>query len=70
MYSDEELFALGFVPYHYGEPLDAAIFQADHLEYSSLTASMLGNARTVLNGRNIKFENSFPKIVSIGSAKL
>jgi nucleotide sugar dehydrogenase len=69
MYSDEELLALGFVPYHYGELLDAAIFQADHLEYSSLTPSMLGNARTLLNGRNIKFENSFPKVVSIGSAK-
>ena len=69
MYTDDELINLGFVPFHYGESLDAAVFQADHLEYSSLTPSMLGNARTLLNGRNIEFENSFPKVVSIGSSK-
>jgi len=66
MYSDEELVELGFTPLHYGEPLDAAVFQADHTEYSSLTSEMIGNARTILNGRNIKFATEFAHAISIG----
>jgi len=66
MYSDDELVGLGFTPLHYGESLDAAVFQADHAEYSSVTAEMIGNARTILNGRNIKFTTEFPNAVSIG----
>jgi nucleotide sugar dehydrogenase len=66
MYSDEDLIELGFTPLHYGEPLDAAVFQADHAEYSSLTSEMIGNARTILNGRNIKFTTEFAHAVSIG----
>ncbi len=66
MYSDEELVDLGFTPLHYGEPLDAAVFQADHAEYSALSSDMIGNARTVLNGRNIKFSSDFPRSISIG----
>jgi UDP-N-acetyl-D-mannosaminuronate dehydrogenase len=70
MYSEQELRDLGFITYHYGEPLDAAIFQADHAEYASLTPSMLGNARTLLNGRNINFARDFPNSVSIGSGTI
>ena len=66
MYSDDELVELGFTPLHYGESLDAAVFQADHAEYSSVTAEMIGNARTIVNGRNIKFTTEFPNAVSIG----
>ena len=66
MYSDDELHELGFTPLHYGESLDAAVFQADHAEYSSVTAEMIGNARTIVNGRNIKFASEFPNAVSIG----
>ena len=69
MYTDDELISLGFVPFHYGQSLDAAVFQADHSEYSLLTSAMLGNARTLLNGRNIGFENSFANSVSIGATK-
>ena len=70
MYSDDELHALGFTPYHYGEPLDAAIFQADHAEYAALTPNMLGNARTLLNGRHIRFTHDFPQSISIGAGAL
>jgi nucleotide sugar dehydrogenase len=70
MYSDNELVELGFVPLHYGESLDAAVFQADHAEYSSLSAEMIGNARTILNGRNIKFASVFPNSVSIGDGRV
>lgn len=66
-YSDDELSALGFVPYHYGEPLDAAIVQADHAEYSHLTLSDLGSARTLLNGRNIRFVQDIACSFSIGN---
>ena len=66
MHSDEELVALGLAPYHYGEPLDAVVFQADHAEYASLTPSKLGHAQTLLNGRNIRFTHDFPNSVSIG----
>jgi nucleotide sugar dehydrogenase len=67
MYSDDELVEIGFSPLHYGEQLDAAVFQADHAEYSSLSAEMIGNARTILNGRNIKFTSEFANAISIGS---
>ena len=33
LYTDDELERLGFTPYHFGEPLDAAVVQADHAEY-------------------------------------
>jgi nucleotide sugar dehydrogenase len=66
MYTDEELIDLGLSPFHFGESLDAAVFQADHAEYSSVTTEMIGNARTILNGRNIKFTTEFPNAVSIG----
>ena len=70
MYSDVELVELGFTPLHYGESLDAAVFQADHAEYSSLSAEMIGSARTILNGRNIKFASIFPNSVSIGDGRV
>jgi UDP-N-acetyl-D-mannosaminuronate dehydrogenase len=54
------------VPLHYSESLDVAVFQADHAEYSSVTAEMIGNARTILNGRNIRFTTDFTNAVSIG----
>ena len=70
MYSDDELLELGFTPLHYGESLDAAVFQADHAEYSSLTAEMMGHARTILNGRNINFSSKFTKVISIGDGSV
>ena len=36
MYTDEELGELGFEAYHLGEPVDAAVVQADHAEYRDL----------------------------------
>lgn len=51
MFSDEELTVLGFVPYHLGEPIDAAILQADHTEYSSLSPQQLPEIKTFIDGR-------------------
>lgn len=51
MFTDEELRRYGFDPYHLGEPVDAAIVQADHPEYQSLGADDLPGVRVVVDGR-------------------
>jgi len=53
MYTDDELARLGFTAYHLGEPVDAAVIQADHAEYASLTATDLPGIRTLVDGRRI-----------------
>jgi nucleotide sugar dehydrogenase len=53
LYTDDELAALGFVPYHLGTAVDAAVIQADHAEYRTLTAVDLPGVRTVIDGRAI-----------------
>lgn len=51
LYDDEELHRLGFDPWD-GGPVDAAILQADHDEYRTLTPADLAGARAVVDGRN------------------
>lgn len=53
LYADGELRAHGFEPYHYGEPCDAAIVQADHEEYADLRAAQLPGVRAIVDGRGI-----------------
>ena len=53
LYSDDELVALGFTPYHLGEPVDAAVVQADHAEYRELTAAKLPGITAFIDGRRI-----------------
>lgn len=53
MYTDEELEKFGFTPYHFGEPVDAAILQADHAEYKTLTKEQLPGIRTFVDGRKM-----------------
>jgi nucleotide sugar dehydrogenase len=53
MYSDEELVKLGFTPYHFGETVDAAVIQADHAEYSSLSPADLPGVKTLVDGRRV-----------------
>lgn len=52
LHSDEELVALGFSPHHLGQPVDAAIIQADHANYRSLAAGDFPGATHVLDGRH------------------
>jgi nucleotide sugar dehydrogenase len=63
LYSDEELTALGFVPFHLGERADAIVFQADHDEYRELGPSDVPGARTVVDGRRISSAESWPGLV-------
>jgi nucleotide sugar dehydrogenase len=53
MYSDDELAAFGWTPYHLGEPVDAAVVQADHAEYRELGASDLPGVRVLVDGRRV-----------------
>jgi nucleotide sugar dehydrogenase len=51
LYTDAELESLGFTPYHLGEPVDAAIIQADHPEYRSLRPADLPGVATLVDGQ-------------------
>lgn len=52
MFDDAELERYGFTPYHMGEPVEAAIVQADHPEYANLTPGELPGVRAIIDGRN------------------
>ena len=59
MYTDDELTHYGFVPYHYGETVDAAIVQADHAQYRAMTPIDLPGVKTILDGRGVTNEESW-----------
>jgi len=52
MYTDEELQQLGFTPYALGAPVDAAVLQADHAEYTQLTPAELPGVQVLVDGRD------------------
>ncbi|HWU45195.1 MAG TPA: nucleotide sugar dehydrogenase [Humibacter sp.] len=53
LYTDDELMSLGFTPYPAGSSVDAAVIQADHAEYRSLTSGDLPGIRVIIDGRSI-----------------
>jgi nucleotide sugar dehydrogenase len=53
MYADEELAGFGWEPYHLGDPVDAAIVQADHAEYRRLAPGDLPGVRLLFDGRRV-----------------
>jgi nucleotide sugar dehydrogenase len=55
MYTDGELRALGFEPWD-GGPVDGAIVQADHPQYTSLSPGDLPGVRALVDGRAIVHE--------------
>jgi nucleotide sugar dehydrogenase len=67
LYDDAELVALGFTPYHLGEPLDAAILQAEHVEYRRLDRALLGGASIVVDGRRAIVDGGDLHVVHIGA---
>ena len=62
MFTDDELAGYGFTPYHLGEPVDAAILQADHPEYLTLTPAHLPGVQAVVDGRGILPRENFDGI--------
>jgi len=59
MYSDDELTRLGFTPFHLGDSVDAAVVQADHVEYTSLRSQDLPGLKTIVDGRRITRSENF-----------
>ena len=53
MFTDDELARYGFTAYHLGDPVDAAILQADHPEYLALTPADLPGIRAFVDGRGV-----------------
>jgi nucleotide sugar dehydrogenase len=62
MYSDEELVRLGFVPYHIGQPADAAVVQTDHSEYRGLSSADIPGIRVLLDGRRATDVSRWPGV--------
>ncbi|NIK55003.1 nucleotide sugar dehydrogenase [Kribbella shirazensis] len=52
LYTDEELQGLGFTPYTLGSPVDAAVLQADHAEYTQLSPADLPGVKVLVDGRD------------------
>jgi len=51
LYSDQDLEALGFAPYAFGEACDGAVLQSDHDEYRSIGPSDLPGISLMYDGR-------------------
>jgi len=66
MYTDDELRHEGFEPFHFGEPADAAIVQADHPEYAVLHTEDLPGVAVILDGRNCVRDARPMTVVPIG----
>lgn len=62
LYTDDELTKLGFTPYHLGEPIDAAVVQADHPEYATLGPADLPGIRTFIDGRRVSTPDRWPDV--------
>ena len=61
MYTADELDAIG-LPGHRGEPVTAAVIQADHAEYRTLTEADLPGVRVLVDGRRVTDPNAFTTI--------
>lgn len=70
MYTDEELASLGLTAYHFGEPVAAAVVQADHSVYADLTSADLPGVLTVVDGRGILTGSAFAGVTlrTVGAA--
>lgn len=62
LYTADELRSIGFTPYSLGDPVDAAVVQADHDEYRSLSPHDLPGARVFIDGRRISSQEKWPGV--------
>ncbi|MFN8156026.1 MAG: nucleotide sugar dehydrogenase [Candidatus Nanopelagicales bacterium] len=62
MYTDDELARYGWDAYHLGEPVDAAIVQADHAEYRTIGAGDLPGVKVLVDGRRVTDPGQFPGV--------
>ena len=66
MYTDDELRGEGFTPYHFGDHADAAVLQADHSEYRTLTKNDLPGVGLIIDGRNFIASSDGISVIPIG----
>jgi nucleotide sugar dehydrogenase len=73
MYDDGELERFGFTPYHIGQPVDAAVVQADHAEYRTLAAAELPGVKVLVDGRGVTDPSLWPgvdrRVIGAGSGR-
>ncbi|MEV7647995.1 nucleotide sugar dehydrogenase [Arthrobacter sp. NPDC089319] len=62
LFSDAELAALGFTPYHLGEPADAAVVQANHAGYAQLGPDDLPGVKVFIDGRRVSSAERWPGV--------
>lgn len=65
LFSDEELVALGLVPYHRGEATDAAIVQADHAEYRLWGPEDIPGVVCLVDGRAFTSDENWPGVTHV-----
>ncbi|MEV4987896.1 nucleotide sugar dehydrogenase [Pseudarthrobacter sp. LMD1-1-1.1] len=59
LYNDEELEKMGFRAHTLGQPVDAAVIQADHAEYRHLTETDLPGVKVVVDGRRVSAKENW-----------
>jgi UDP-N-acetyl-D-glucosamine dehydrogenase len=65
LYADEELEKLGFVPYHLGEQVDAAVVHTDHSVYAQISVRDLPGLTVLVDGRNVTDAASWEGVTRI-----
>ncbi|TFB61014.1 nucleotide sugar dehydrogenase [Cryobacterium sp. Sr3] len=65
LYSDDELSALGFTAFEIGAETDAAVLQADHVDYQAWGPAELPGIQTILDGRRALSAASWPAVTYI-----
>lgn len=63
MYTNEELNDLGFDVYDTGDPVDAAVVQADHAQYAELGPADLPGVRVFIDGRRVSSADKWDGVV-------
>ena len=62
LFNDDELRGHGFTPWDGASEVDAAVVQADHAQYATLTAADLPGVTAIVDGRGILDAANFPGI--------
>ncbi|MFA7264997.1 MAG: nucleotide sugar dehydrogenase [Candidatus Nanopelagicales bacterium] len=62
LFDDAELRALGFDAYEFGQATDAAIVQADHEMYQSISSEDLPGVKVLVDGRRVTKPAHFPGV--------
>ena len=62
MFDAAELAGYGWTAYTLGDPVDAAVVQADHAEYRELRPADLPGVRAMLDGRGILDESAWSRV--------